>query len=139
MNIASLPHLNATLNAASGILVLAGLAAIRSRHVGWHLACMLGALAVSGVFLTSYLIYHAQAGAKPFAGSGWTRPAYFAVLITHSVLAAVILPMALRTAFLGVRRRLGAHVRLARWTAPVWLYVSVSGIVVYVLLYHWRG
>ena len=99
---------------------------------------MVGALIVSGLFLVSYLIYHAQVGSVHFLGTGWIRPIYFIILISHTILAVVIVPLALRTVFLAARKRFTEHRAIARWTFPVWLYVSVSGIVVYYLLYQSR-
>ena len=131
-----LPALNATLNAASAALLLLGIAAIRGKRQGLHAACMLMAGAVSAAFLTSYLIYHAQVGSVPFEGRGWIRPAYFAILLTHTILAMVLVPMALRTMWLALRRRFDAHKGIARWTFPVWLYVAITGVVIYLLLYH---
>ena len=136
MTVAVLPHLNATLNATSAVLLLAGWACIRAKHVGAHRACMVGACGVTALFLTSYLIYHAQVGSVRFRGTGWIRPAYFAILISHTVLAIVIVPLALRTLHLAVRNRIEAHRAIARWTLPVWLYVSVTGVIVYGMLYH---
>lgn len=96
---------------------------------------MLGALAVSTLFLASYVYYHAHVGSTPFPGRGWIRPLYFAILISHTVLAAAVVPLALLTALRGLRGQFPRHVRIARWTLPIWLYVSVTGVVVYVLLY----
>lgn len=135
MNLAALPAVNATLNAASGVLLVLGLAAIRAKRVTVHLVFMLGALAVSALFLVSYLTYHAQVGSVKFPGTGWIRPVYFVILITHTALAIVIIPMALRTLFLAAHKRFAEHVAIARWTFPLWLYVSVSGVAVYWLLY----
>jgi protein SCO1/2/putative membrane protein len=132
------PSLNALLNGTCGLLLLAGYAAIRRRAVTFHKTCMLAALAVSIVFLTSYLYYHfALKGGRPteFPGEGWLRNLYFSVLISHTILAAVVAPLALVTAYLGLTGRLARHVRLARWTLPIWLYVSVTGVVVYWMLY----
>jgi uncharacterized membrane protein YozB (DUF420 family) len=98
---------------------------------------MLGAFAVSVLFLICYLIYHYQAGSRAFAGHGWIRPIYFVLLVSHIVLAALIVPLALTTIYRGLSVQFDRHVRLARWTLPIWLYVSVTGVVVYWLLYHW--
>lgn len=100
-----------------------------------HRACMLGALAMASLFLTSYLTYHAQVGSKPFPGVGWLRPVYFSILISHTILAALVVPLALVTATRGLRSQFDKHKRLARWTLPIWLYVSVTGVVIYMLLY----
>jgi uncharacterized membrane protein YozB (DUF420 family) len=132
-----LPAVNATLNSIATLLLLAGYAMIRRGNVAAHRACMGSAFGVSALFLTSYLTYHYYAGSTPFAGSGWVRPAYFFILITHIVLAAIVPPLALMTLWRAYKQRFEAHARLARWTLPIWLYVSVTGVMVYVLLYHW--
>jgi uncharacterized membrane protein YozB (DUF420 family) len=134
--LSSLPALNACLNAASGVLLAFGYRFIRRREVGRHRACMLAASAVSALFLVSYLTYHAQAGSTPFTGTGWLRPVYFTILISHAVLAAVIVPMAIVTLWRGLRGSVEKHRGLARWTFPLWMYVSVTGVVVYLMLYH---
>jgi putative membrane protein len=136
MNLALLPTVNAVLNAASAALLLAGLLSIRAPKVGAHTVLMLAALAVSAAFLISYLTYHLQVGSVHFPGTGWVRPVYFAILITHTVLAVVIVPLVLRTLFLAIRKRFTEHMAIARWTLPLWFYVSVSGVVVYWMLYH---
>jgi uncharacterized membrane protein YozB (DUF420 family) len=97
---------------------------------------MLAAVGVSALFLASYLYYHALHGATPFPGSGWSRPVYFVILISHTILAAVVAPMVLVTVYLALRGRLANHLRLARWTLPIWLYVSITGVLVYLFLYH---
>ena len=135
MSASILPALNAMLNATSACLLIVGLAAIRRKQVGVHTLLMLGALAVSAVFLVSYVLYHVRVGSVPFQGAGWIRPVYFSILISHTVLAVVIVPLALRTLWLAVRRRFDQHVALARWTLPLWLYVSVTGVFVYWMLY----
>lgn len=139
MNLAILPHVNAALNAASTVLLLAGFAAIRAKRLGAHIAAMLAALATSTAFLISYLIYHAHHGATPFAGQGLARLGYFAVLISHTALAAAILPLAGLTLYRAARRQYDRHVRIARWTLPIWLYVSVTGVAIYWVLYHVLG
>ena len=136
LSVADLPTLNAVLNAISAVLLLAGYSFIRRRSIQAHRACMLAALVVSAAFLTSYLIYHYNVGSVPFRGTGWMRPVYFFILITHVVLAALILPLVLRTAYLAMQARFERHAAIARWTFPLWLYVSVTGVVVYVMLYH---
>jgi putative membrane protein len=130
-----LPAVNATLNALTAGLLSLGWAMIRRRRTRLHRACMVSALGVSTLFLASYLWYHAHAGVKHFAGRGWIRPVYFAILSTHTVLAAAVVPLALTTAYLGLWSRHPTHRRLARWTLPIWLYVSVTGVVVYLLLF----
>ena len=138
MPLACLPAINASLNAASGLLVLAGFGCIRAGAPRAHAACMAGACAASLVFFASYLYYHAQVGSVRFPGTGAVRPVYFAILISHTLLAVLLVPLAARTVWLAARRRFAAHKRLVRWTLPVWLYVSVTGIVVYWLLYRSR-
>lgn len=133
---ADLPHLNAALNATCALLLAAGYVAIKGRRITLHKACMLAALVVSMVFLASYLVYHAQVGSRKFAGDGAIRPVYFGILLSHTVLAAAVPFLALKTAYHGVRDQLARHVRLARVTLPIWLYVSVTGVVIYALLYH---
>jgi putative membrane protein len=137
MNDSVLPHLNAALNAASGLLLLAGLYFIRRGRVSAHRACMLSALVVSGLFLISYVTYHLQYGSVKFAGQGVARPIYFFILITHVVLAAAIVPLVFVTARRALRADFARHRKIARWTYPLWLYVSVTGVVVYFMLYHW--
>ena len=135
MTLADLPALNATLNGLSAIFIFTGYVLIRRGERELHKRCMLAALVTSSAFLVSYVIYHANVGSKPFPGSGVIRLAYFAILITHVVLAAVIVPLALTTAVRGLRAQYGRHVAIARWTLPIWLYVSVTGVVIYLMLY----
>ncbi len=118
------------------MLLSAGYAFIRSGRRREHAACMIGALTVSAAFLVSYLVYHAQAGSTRFAGEGWIRPVYFTILLTHTLLAAAVVPLALVTVRRAATRRFDAHRGIARLTLPVWLYVSVTGVVIYWLLYH---
>ena len=132
-----LPTLNATLNATAAVLLTCGYVMIRRGRVAVHRAFMLAAFATSALFLVSYVVYHASAGSRPFEGHGPVRAVYFAVLISHIVLAAAIVPLALVTLSRGLRGRYDRHVAIARWTLPIWLYVSVTGVVVYVMLYHW--
>lgn len=132
----SLPTLNAALNGASAIFLGMGFVAIRRRRVRLHRACMLAAFTTSVVFLASYLIYHAQVGTTRFTGQGWVRPLYFTILGTHTLLAAAIPALAIVTLVFALRGRFARHARLARWTLPTWMYVSVTGVVIYVLLYH---
>lgn len=138
MTLTQLPTLNATLNALSAILVIGGVVCIRAKRVNLHVLCMCGAITTSAAFLMSYLWYHSQVGSVPFLKTGLIRPVYFFILITHTVLAVVIVPLVFRTVFLALRRNYPAHVVLARKTSVLWLYVSVSGIVVYWMLYHLR-
>jgi putative membrane protein len=130
-----LPAVNATLNALSGTFLFVGYVLIRRREIHAHRNAMLGAFASSTLFLISYLVYHAQAGSRPFTGQGAIRYVYFAILITHVILAAAILPMAITTLSRGLRGRYDDHRRIARWTFPAWMYVSITGVVVYLMLY----
>jgi putative membrane protein len=130
-----LPAVNATLNSLATVLLVAGYALIRQGRREAHRRAMLAALACSTLFLISYLAYHAQVGSVRFQGTGAVRTIYFAILLTHTVLAAAVPFLALRTLFLAHRERLAEHRRLARWTLPIWLYVSVTGVVIYVMLY----
>lgn len=136
MNDSVLPHLNAALNATSGLLLVAGLYFIFRGNVRAHRACMLSALIVSGLFLVSYVAYHAQYGYVKFQGQGLARPVYFFILVTHVILAAAIVPLVFLTARRALRADFARHKRIARWTYPLWLYVSVTGVVVYLMLYH---
>ena len=137
LDVTALPTVNACLNALSAGLLAIGWLFIRRRRIAAHVTCMLSAFAVSTLFLLSYVTYHYHAGSRPFTGQGWIRPVYFTLLITHIVLAAAIVPLALTTIYHGWRTRFDRHVRIARWTLPLWLYVSVTGVVVYWLLYRW--
>lgn len=130
-----LPTVNATLNAISGVFLLIGYVLIKQRQINAHRNAMLGAFASSTVFLISYLIYHAQVGSRPFTGQGPIRYVYFAILISHVILAAAILPMAITTLSRGLRGRYVEHKRIAKKTFPAWMYVSVTGVIVYVMLY----
>jgi len=134
-DVAALPALNALLNGASAVLLTGGWLAIRRRRIAMHRACMLGAFSISVLFLVSYVIYHALAGSRPFTGQGWIRPVYFAMLVTHVVLAAAMVPFVLTTLYRALSADFARHVRLARLTLPVWVYVSVTGVVVYLVLY----
>jgi putative membrane protein len=135
MTVAQLPTLNAALNTLSAVFLCAGYLFIRSSNRGAHRRCMLAAVACSTLFLISYLVYHFQVGSVGFKGQGWIRPVYFAILITHTILAAAVVPLALITVIRALRERFDAHRRIARWTFPVWLYVSVTGVVIYLMLY----
>ena len=136
MSLHDLPSLNAALNSLCAALLLTGLAFIRSRRVEAHRRCMVAALVTSCLFLTSYLVYHARVGSTPFTGQGWIRPLYFSILLSHTVLALAIVPLVLMTLRRALKADFPRHRRLARWTLPLWLYVSVTGVVIYVLLYH---
>jgi uncharacterized membrane protein YozB (DUF420 family) len=135
MSVADLPALNASLNGVAGLFLAAGYLFIRRRQITAHRASMLCAFAASSLFLVFYVIYHANAGSRPFPGTGPVRALYFLILITHVVLAAAILPMAIITLSRALRERFDRHVRIARWTLPLWLYVSVTGVVIYLMLY----
>ncbi len=137
--LSALPTLNAALNGASACLLSLGFLCIRRKRVAAHRACMLSAFATSSIFLVSYLTYHYHVGSVAFRGQGWIRPAYFAILISHTVLAAATVPLALITLVRALRGRFDRHARIARWTLPVWLYVSVTGVLVYWMLYHLFG
>ena len=130
-----LPTLNATLNGISAVLLSVGYFFIRRKDRQRHKICMLSAFAMSVLFLISYVIYHAQVGSKPFPGQGAMRAIYFSVLIPHVLLAATIVPLALITLSRGLSNRIDPHRRIARWTLPIWLYVSVTGVMVYLMLY----
>lgn len=135
MDIADLPALNATLNALAGTCLLGGYVMIKRGRRDIHKRFMLGALGASTLFLISYVIYHANAGSRPFTGVGPIRTVYFTILITHVILAAAILPLALVTTARGLRDQYARHRRVARWTLPIWAYVSVTGVIIYLMLY----
>jgi uncharacterized membrane protein YozB (DUF420 family) len=137
MSVADLPHLNAALNATSGVLLACAWWNItrRPRRIETHRRFMIAAFVVSVCFFASYITYHANIGSRPFPGSGIARTIYFAILIPHVILAAVVLPMAIVTLRRGLRRDDRRHRRIARWTMPLWMFVSVSGVVVYLMLY----
>lgn len=133
--IAHLPHLNVSLNAAAGVFLVAGYRAIRRRDIDAHRRRMLGALGCSALFLASYLTYHTLGEETRYAYRDWTRPVYFAVLIPHVILATLMVPFILRGVWLAWRGRFPGHARLMRYVFPVWLYVSVTGVLVYLMLY----
>ena len=135
LTISDLPLLNATLNGIAAILLVTGYLFIKQGRRRQHQWCMLGALTTSALFLVSYVTYHLHAGSRPFPGQGPIRVVYFAILITHVILAAVIVPLALLTAVRGLKSQFDKHVKIARWTFPAWLYVSVTGVVIYLMLY----
>jgi uncharacterized membrane protein YozB (DUF420 family) len=135
MSVQDLPALNATLNGIAGLLLLAGFYFIRTRQIARHRAAMLAAFAMSTLFLISYLIYHANVGSRPFTGQGPIRVVYFTILITHILLAAAIVPMALVTLRRGLLRDDARHRRIAKITWPIWMYVSVTGVIIYLMLY----
>jgi len=135
MTVADLPTLNAALNAASFAFLTLGYLFVRARHLTAHRNCMLAAVACSTAFLASYLVYHARVGSVPFTGAGAVRVVYFSILLTHTVLAALIVPLVLVTLARALRSRFDAHRRIARLTLPLWAYVSITGVVVYWMLY----
>jgi uncharacterized membrane protein YozB (DUF420 family) len=137
MSVSDLPAVNAALNATAAILLLVGYREIKRGRMARHRAAMIGACAISTLFLVSYVTYHANAGSRPFTGQGPIRLVYFTILISHVLLAAAILPLALVTLTRALRERFDRHAALARWTMPIWLYVSVTGVAVYFMLYHW--
>ena len=134
--VAIFPALNATLNASSAVLLLAGRWFISRGQMAVHRAFMIAALVTSSLFLVSYLYYHAHVGSVHFQGQGWSRPVYFTILISHTILAALVVPLVIVTLSRAVRKRFDRHRAIARWTFPVWMYVSITGVVVYVMLYH---
>jgi uncharacterized membrane protein YozB (DUF420 family) len=135
LTVHDLPAVNATLNGLSGVLLVIGYALIRSRKVELHRKVMIAAFTTSSLFLVCYIVYHAQVGSVRFVRHGFVRPLYFTILVTHVTLAAVVLPLALVTLSRGLKARYQRHRAIARWTLPIWLYVSVTGVLVYVLLY----
>ena len=135
ISVHDLPAINATLNATSGVLLLVGYYLMRTRRIEQHRRCMIAAFVTSSLFLVCYIIYHAQVGSVRFTRQGFVRPLYFGILITHVTLAAAVLPLAIVTLSRGLARRFPQHRRIARWTWPIWMYVSVTGVLVYVLLY----
>jgi uncharacterized membrane protein YozB (DUF420 family) len=132
-----MPAINATLNGLSGVFLLIGYTLIRQKRIAAHKRFMLSACCSSLVFLACYLTYHYFAGATRFAGQGWSRPAYFTLLISHTILAVTIVPLAIITVINGLKMRVAKHRRIARWTFPLWMYVSVTGVLVYFFLYQW--
>lgn len=135
MTVTDLPALNATLNASCAVLLVIGWILIRRGRIRQHRAVMIAAVSVSAIFLVSYLVYHAQVGSVRFTKVGLIRTVYFSVLLTHTILAAAIVPMVLVTLSRGLSGRYDPHRRIARWTMPIWLYVSITGVIVYVMLY----
>lgn len=131
----SLPHLNAALNGSAAVALGAGYVFIRRRWIAAHRACMIAALTISAAFLLSYLVYHFQVGSVRYQGEGWIRRVYFTILISHTVLAAAILPLIGATLYRTWKRQFERHGALARWTLPLWMYVSITGVAVYLMLY----
>lgn len=134
--VTALPTVNASLNALSALFILLGYRNIRAKRIATHRRFMLAACGTSTLFLISYLTYHSIAGSTKFAGTGWSRPLYFSILLSHTVLAMFVLPLVILAVVNGLRMRVEYHRRVARWTFPVWLYVSVTGVLVYLFLYH---
>lgn len=139
MNVEDLAHVNAILNSVATVLLVTGYVMIRKGRKVSHGICMGSALLVSAVFLTSYLVYHYHVGHVKFESQGIVRSVYFTLLISHIILAVVNLPMVIMTVIPVLRRRFDKHRRIARWTLPIWLYVSVTGVIVYLMLYQWFG
>ena len=135
MTVHSLPAINASLNALSGVLLVIGYALMRARRIEQHRRFMIAAFITSSLFLVCYVIYHAQVGSVPFPRQGFVRPLYYTILITHVTLAATVPPLAIVTLTRGLKGQFVKHRSIAKWTFPIWLYVSVTGVLVYVLLY----
>ncbi len=135
ISLSDLPAVNATLNATAAFLLLWGRHLIKQKNIAAHRRCMIGAVTVSALFLVSYLTYHSFHGSQGFQGTGWIRPVYFSILLTHSILAAAIVPLALITLWRGLKRHDARHKAIARWTYPIWIYVSVTGVIIYLMLY----
>jgi uncharacterized membrane protein YozB (DUF420 family) len=131
------PAINASLNGSSTVLLLTGRWLISRRRIAQHRLVMLTAMVTSTLFLISYVYYHIHVGSVHFQGTGWSRPLYFTILISHVVLAVVIVPLVIITLIRALRERFDKHRAIARWTFPLWLYVSVTGVLVYFMLYHW--
>ncbi len=131
------PVINASLNSTSTVLLLIGRWFISQRRIAAHRVTMITAVITSTLFLISYLYYHAHVGSVRFQGTGWSRPVYFTILISHVVLAAAIVPLVIITLTRALHQRFDRHRAIARWTFPLWLYVSVTGVIVYFMLYHW--
>jgi putative membrane protein len=133
------PAINASLNGASAMLITTGRILIHQHKVRLHRACMIAAVTTSSLFLVSYVYYHLHVHSVHFPGQGWVRPVYFAILISHTTLAAAVVPLVLTSLTLGLRKRFDRHRKISRWTYPVWLYVSITGVVVYIMLYKIYG
>lgn len=135
ISLTDLPALNATLNGLSFIFLMIGFYFIKNQKISAHKTCMLTALSISVLFLISYLIYHFNVGSVRYTKQGWVRPLYFAILFTHTVLAITLVPMVAITLVRALKERFDRHRRIARWTLPAWMYVSVTGVVIYLMLY----
>jgi len=129
------PVINASLNATSAVLITTGVGLIRAGRRAAHRGVMIAAVVSSSLFLVSYLYYHYHVGSVRFTGQGWIRPVYFGILITHTVLAALVVPLVITTLIRALRERFDRHRAIAKWTYPIWLYVSVTGVVIYLMLY----
>ena len=136
MTLSDLPAVNAALNTLSTIFLTCGYVFIRRQRQVAHRNCMIGAVLSSALFLACYLIYHYNAGRTVFRDPAWFRPIYLTILITHTILAVVIVPMVLTTLYRAARRQFDRHKKIARWTWPIWMYVSITGVIIYFLLYH---
>ena len=129
------PAINASINGTIGLVLLCGYACIRAKKVTAHKTCMITAICLSVLFLTCYLYYHYHHGATRFPGQGWIRLVYFTILISHTILAASVFPLAIITVYRALKGQFERHKKIARWTLPIWLYVSVTGVAVYWMLY----
>ena len=136
MSFTDLPHVNASLNTLSTVFLTLGFIYIRRGNREAHRRCMLSALTTSSLFLVGYLVYHFNAGRTVFADPAWFRPYYLGILLTHTILAVVIVPLVIVTFVRALRERFDKHKKIARWTWPLWMYVSITGVLIYVLLYH---
>ncbi|HXV28566.1 MAG TPA: DUF420 domain-containing protein [bacterium] len=136
MELSKLPSINAALNAMSALFLVLGYIFIRQRAIKAHTMCMVSAFGTSALFLISYIYYHFHHGRTPFEGEGFIRSLYFGILFSHTVLAVAVVPLAVITFYRGIRGRFYQHVKIARVTLPIWLYVSVTGVLVYLMLYH---
>ena len=136
MDYSIFPKINASLNGASAVLLFTGHSLLRRGRVAAHRAFMIAAVCTSSLFLGSYLYYHAHVGSVRFRGQGWTRPLYFSILTSHTLLAITIVPLVIVTLVRGLRGRFERHRAIARWTYPLWMYVSITGVVIYFMLYH---
>jgi len=139
LDLSIFPALNAGLNGASAVLITGGRLLIRRQKIRLHRACMIAAVVTSSLFLVCYLYYHAHVYSVHFPGQGWVRLLYFTILISHTLLAATVVPLVLLSLTSGLRAKFDRHRRISRWTFPVWLYVSVTGVIVYIMLYQIYG
>ena len=135
LELSQLPTLNASLNAASATFLMIGYYCISRKNIAAHRLCMASAFVVSILFLCSYLYYHAHVGSMRFPGLGWIRPVYFTLLLSHTILAAIVPLLAVVTLYRALSQQVERHRRIARWTLPIWLYVSVTGVVIFLMLY----